>query len=115
MRSILSGLRIPGKVSYLDRAEVILLGRQARYSNAAGDMAAAEGYLRRAAGLALRFDASPEYGIENIRFCHTAKPVLVYDSFGRTAFQCLEDSLLHGGEPDSSSLQELWRKIKDEP
>lgn len=115
MRSILSGLRIPGKVSYLDRAEVILLSRQARYSNAAGDMAAAEGYLRRAADLARRFDASPEYGMENIRFCHTAKPVLVYDSFGRTAFQGLEDSLLHGGEPDSSSLQELWRKIKDEP
>lgn len=52
MCSILSGLRIPGKVSYLDRAEVILLSRQARYSNAAGDMATAEGYLRRAAGLA---------------------------------------------------------------
>lgn len=115
MCSILSGLRIPGKVSYLDRAEVILLSRQAHYSNAAGDMAAAETYLRRAAGLARRFDASPEYGIENIRFCHTAEPILVYDGFGRTAFQGLEDSLLHGGKPVLSPLQKLWREIKDEP
>lgn len=103
MCSILSGLRIPGKVSYLDRAEVILLSRQARYSNAAGDMATAGRLPAQGSRLARRFDASPEYGMENIRFCHTAKPVLVYDSFGRTAFQGLEDSLLHGGEPDSSS------------
>lgn len=115
MRSVLSGLRIPGKVSYLDRAEVILLSRQAHYSNAAGNAAAAEKYLRRAADLARQFDASPVYGIENIRFCHTAKPVLVYDSFSRSAFQGLEDSLLHDRDPAFSSLQELWRKIKDEP
>lgn len=114
MRSILSGLRIPGKVGYLDRAEVVLLSLQARYSDSAGEMTAAENYLRRAAGLARQFDAAPEYSIENIRFCHAAKPVQVYDSFGCTAFQGLNDSLLHGKETLSPSLQQLWRKIEDE-
>ena len=62
----------------------------------AGDLPAAKDCLQKAVRLARRFDTAPVYTMKNIRFYHEKEPLLLSDSFGETAMQGLENSILHG-------------------
>ena len=114
MRQILDGLKIPGKVSYLDKAGVVLLHLQAQIYADTGDLASAKDSLLKAYHAARLFDAAPVYTMENIRFYHGTEPLLLSDSFGPTAIQGLENSILQGTGTGSGKLRELWREITDD-
>ena len=68
------GLKEPGKMSYLDKAQVILLLLNAFACTQLGDREQTKEYLRQARQLALRFDAAPSYGLEHHKFI-TLQPV----------------------------------------
>lgn len=114
MRQVLEGLKIPGKVCYLDKADVFLLHLQAQLCADAGDLPAAKDCLQKAVRTARRFDAEPVYTMKNIRFYHEKEPLLLSDSFGETAMQGLENSILHGTAESSQILREIWREIINE-
>ena len=114
MRQVLEGLKIPGKVCYLDKADVFLLHLQAQLCADAGDLPAAKDCLQKAVRTARRFDTEPVYTMKNIRFYHEKEPLLLSDSFGETAMQGLENSILHGTAESSQILREIWREIINE-
>ena len=62
------GLKEPGKMSYLDKVQVILLLLNAFACSQLGDREQTKEYLRQARQLALRFDAAPSYGLEHHKF-----------------------------------------------
>ena len=80
----------------------------------AEDLPAAKDCLQKAVRTARRFDAEPVYTMKNIRFYHEKEPLLLSDSFGETAMQGLENSILHGTAESSQILREIWREIINE-
>lgn len=68
MRQVLDGLKIPGKVCYLDKADVFLLHLQAQLCADAGDLPAAKDCLQKAVRLCRRFDTAPRLYHEKYPF-----------------------------------------------
>ncbi len=106
--------RIPGKPSYLDKSNVIILVACANFSAELGDTEKAKEYLIEARKTAEYFDANPNYSAENIRFYKKEKPGSAGDNFGLTAMQGIENSI----ETEKNSLPllyEIWQEIKNYP
>lgn len=114
IRQVLDGLKFPGKICYLDKADVFLLYLQAQLCADAGDLPAAKDCLQKAIRTARHFDTAPVYTMENIRYYHGKEPLLLSDSFGETAMQGLENSILHGTAEGSQMLLDIWREIINE-
>lgn len=108
-----AGLRKPGKVSYLDKIQVLLLGLCALVHLDLGDRAEAASCLRSARKIALTFDADPDYSAGQIRFTSFDNFAAAYDSFGTTALQGLEQ-LLEETRELCPSIWDLWKEIRHE-
>ncbi|TCL54800.1 transcriptional regulator with XRE-family HTH domain [Kineothrix alysoides] len=115
---VLEGLKLPHKVSYLDKMQVILLSGCAKVAAFINDVETAEEYFRRAVTMARVFDDSQSsdnmqaYNIRNIKF-YNGKPHTVGDSFGETAMSGIEKALI-SDERTGPIFDELWRKIENE-
>ena len=103
--------RIPGKTSYLDKSNVIILVACANFSAELGDIEKAKEYLLEAKNTAEYFDANPNYSAENIRFYKKEKPGSAGDNFGETAIEGIENTIKYnnGGSP---ALVGIWQEMK---
>ena len=106
----IQGLKEPGKMSYLDKAQVILLLLNAFACTQLGDRERTKEYLRQARQLALRFDAAPSYGLEHHKFITLQRDATAYDDFGPTAMEGVE-AQLKDNESDYPGLWALWEEV----
>ena len=104
------GLKEPGKMSYLDKVQVILLLLNAFACIQLGDRERTKEYLRQARQLALRFDAAPSYGLEHHKFITLQRDAAAYDDFGPTAIEGVE-AQLKDNESDYPGLWALWEEV----
>ena len=71
----------------------------------------AKEHLRQAYSLAKLFDAHPDYGMRNLRFCETAPTTAIaYDDLGETALGGIILTL-EGSEEDKELLMEMWEEV----
>ena len=118
MYGVLEGLKYPGKVTYLDKAEIMLLLGCAQVAAIANDIDKAEEYLRRSRTAARAYDTArtfgsiPNYDVRNIKFYH-GKAQAIGDNFGETAMGGIEKALA-SDERTGQVLTKIWRKIKNE-
>lgn len=106
----IQGLKEPGKASYLDKSQVILLVLNVFACFQLGDRERTKEYLRQARQLALRFDAAPSYGLEHHKFITLQRDAAAYDDFGPTALEGVE-AQLKDNEKDSPGLWALWEEV----
>lgn len=111
MQQIIKGLMVEGKVSFLDKAEVILLTARVHVYALMDLREQAKETLKEAIMKARRFDATPSYDIKNVRYL-AGKEQHVFDDFGCTA----EEGILHSlnEEDNKDMLMQLWNEIKEE-
>lgn len=93
MRDFIKGLKQPGIVSYLDKAEAQLLTGWAIISEMSRDMDQAEIFLSQAIELAEKFDRSPVYNFAGTRFFHGDQEKTAFDDFGKTAMEGISKML----------------------
>ena len=106
----IQGLKEPGKASYLDKSQVILLVLNVFACFQLGDRERTKEYLRQARQLALRFDAAPSYGLEHHKFITLQRDAAAYDDFGPTAIEGVE-AQLKDNESDYPGLWALWEEV----
>lgn len=106
----IQGLKEPGKASYLDKSQVILLVLNVFACFQLGDRERTKEYLRQARQLALRFDAAPSYGLEHHKFITLQRDAAAYDDFGPTALEGVETQL-KDNESDYPGLWALWEEV----
>ena len=106
----IQGLKEPGKASYLDKSQVILLVLNVFACFQLGDRERTKEYLRQARQLALRFDAAPSYGLEHHKFITLQRDAAAYDDFGPTAMEGVE-AQLKDNESDYPGLCALWEEV----
>ena len=106
----IQGLKEPGKASYLDKSQVILLVLNVFACFQLGDRERTKEYLRQARQLALRFDAAPSYGLEHHKFITLQRDAAAYDDFGPTALEGVE-AQLKDNESDYPGLWALWEEV----
>lgn len=106
----IQGLKEPGKASYLDKSQVILLVLNVFACIQLGDRERTKEYLRQARQLALRFDAAPSYGLEHHKFITLQRDAAAYDDFGPTALEGVE-AQLKDNESDYPGLWALWEEV----
>ena len=104
--------RIPGKTSYLDKSNVIILSGCASLSAKLGDKEKAKEYLLEAKETAEIFDKNPDYSARNIKFYHKEKPAVSGDNFGVTAFEGIENTI-EIEKDNIPLLYEIWQEIKE--
>ncbi len=115
---VLEGLKLPHKVSYLDKMQVILLSGCAQVAAVMDDVEMTKEYLGQAVAMARVFDASQAsdnmqvYDVRNIKFYY-GKTQTVGDNFGETAMGGIEKALT-SNERTGSIFTKLWRNIKNE-
>lgn len=104
------GMMRPGKRSYPDKAQVMLLCLEALCRMKLGDEPEAKRCLREAKTQAEYFDAAPDYSAKNIKFIHLERDAAAYDDFGSSAM----DGILKMIEEDGREyprLKEMWEEI----
>lgn len=112
MQQIINGMMIEGKISFLDKAEVILLTAGTHVCAQMHSKKQAKEFLAEAMLKARRFDAAPNYDISNVRYT-SGKEQYVFDDFGCTA----EEGIIHSlGEEDNTKdfLIQLWNEVNEE-
>ncbi len=112
MLTIIESLKTSNKISYLDKAEVVLLTGCSHVAAEMKDLGKAEEYLRHAAAIAKMFDAAPDYDVRKIKYYH-GKAQTLSDDFGETAMEGIEKVVLSDDKADSL-LIDIWRKIQNE-
>lgn len=112
LQGITAGLRLPEKVSFLDKMDVMLYMVMAFASLADGQDLRAMEALKRAEKQAERFDSSPDYGSEGIKFYEGGKEAFAFDSFGETAREGIERMIRDESKPEfSAQIKQLWEAI----
>lgn len=102
-------LRKDDQVSYIDKLQVILLaGLSQIYASNQLHMEA-EKCLMKAHELAKKFDASPDYNAQNIKFYKGEKQIFGDDT-GETAMESVERIILQE-ESNHDFLKQTWSKI----
>ena len=104
----LRGLRKGNAHDGFDRIYALLLVLLAHLQIRTGKGEEAVATLRKAAELAHRFDAAPDYGLETLRFVSFPENASVHDSLGATAAEGVERIL---GLLKDQKLDDLWREI----
>ena len=104
--------RVPGKASYLDKGNVIILAGCADFAAKLGDKEKAKEYLLEARKTAEFFDRNPDYSAKNIKFYQKEKPAVSGDNFGPTAMEGIENSIETEKE-NVPLLYEIWQEIKE--
>lgn len=103
----LDGMTEPGRVSFITKAEALILAVCAHLCVGLGQNAEAETYLRRAWETARRFDAAPDYSATAIHFCCGDPPPAAFDDIGETAMRGVE-RFIKETEETAPVLWPLW-------
>ncbi len=103
----LDGMTEPGRVSFVTKAEALILAVCAHLCVGLGQNAEAEMYLRRAWETARRFDAAPDYSATAIHFCCGDPPPAAFDDIGETAMRGVE-RFIKETEETAPVLWPLW-------
>lgn len=109
--SVDAGLKIPGKTSYLDKTDALVLAACAAIAAMKGEEKEARDYLRQAREMALRFDADPEYQLSGIKFYKGAQWT-TYDDIGETALEGILNMMQD--DDNAALLLPLWRQLERE-
>ena len=103
----LDGMTEPGRVSFVTKAEALILAVCAHLCVGLGQNAEAETYLRRAWETARRFDAALDYSATAIHFCCGDPPPAAFDDIGETAMRGVE-RFIKETEETAPVLWPLW-------
>ena len=103
-----SGLKVPGKVSFLDKLCADLTVCLAFAQHKLGKHAQARLSLWAAKRLAEAFDRAPDYATDSIRYVHTAQRHTVFDDFGATAAEGVNHAVQDMECPEFTAL---WDEI----
>lgn len=103
----LDGMTEPGRVSFVTKAEALILAVCAHLCVGLGQNAEAETYLRRAWETARHFDAAPDYSATAIHFCCGDPPPAAFDDIGETAMRGVE-RFIKETEETAPVLWPLW-------
>lgn len=101
----LDGMTEPGRVSFVTKAEALILAVCAHLCVRLGKNA--EAYLRRAWETAQRFDAAPDYSATAIHFCCGDPLPAAFDDIGETAMRGVE-RFIKENEETAPVLWPLW-------
>ena len=106
--TLLLGLKKGESAGFADKTHAVLLSLLAHVQNAAGRAGEAQDSLRRAAELARRFDAAPDYSADSFRYTSFTSSYTVYDLLGATAAESVENMLCY---TEDSALCALWKEL----
>lgn len=113
MWDLIRGLKQPGVISYLDKAEAQLLTGWAIVSEMAGNMEQAKKCLSRAIPLAQKFDENPDYSFAGMRFFHSNVERTGFDDFGNSALQGIR-KMLSENEKDTRLSEMLIQLLEQQ-
>lgn len=102
-------LRKDDQVSYIDKLQVILLAGMALIYASSQQLQKAEKCLMKAHELAKKFDESPDYNAQNIKF-YKGKMQIFGDDLGETAMESVERIILME-ENSIIFLKQTWNNI----
>ena len=102
-------LRRDNQVSYIDKLQVILLAGMSQIYAVSQQFPDAEECLMKAHELAKKFDASPDYNAQNIKF-YKGKKQIIGDDTGETAMESVERMILLE-DSNTDFLKQTWMKI----
>lgn len=105
-------LRKDNQVSYIDKLQAILLAGLAQIYACCQQFGEAEKYLIEAYELAKKFDASPDYNAQNIKF-YKGKKMTFGDDVGETAMESVE-RIIFQEDLNTDFLRIAWSNITKE-
>ena len=101
-------------VTFIDKLVAVFLAGSANLSVQLNRFEDAREHLKQAYSMAKLFDAHPDYGMRNLRFCEMAPTTATaYDDLGETAMAGIE-LVIDGSEKNKELLKEMWEEIKRE-
>lgn len=105
-------LRKDDQVSYIDKLQVALLAAMSQIYASGKHYQEAEECLVKAYELAKKFDESPDYNAQNIKF-YKGKRKIFSDDIGVTAMESIE-RIVSSEENRDDFLKSIWRKITNQ-
>ena len=106
---LLQGLKKENAVDFTDKLSMMLFALQAHVQRKTGRTEDARLSMEKAAELAARFDAAPDYSVSALLFAALPETVSVSDGLGATAEESLEGILRLLDDPE---LTALWREVR---
>lgn len=101
-------------VTYIDKLVAIFNTGSAGLALQLNRYEDAKEHLRQAYTLAKLFDAHPDYGMRNLRFCESAPTsAIAYDDLGETAMGGIELTI-EDSEENKDALKKMWEEVKRE-
>ncbi len=95
----------------LDKIDSFYLTALADVELESGNEKKAKKCLKKAKDTALRFDASPDYDVKNLRFISVEESMMLRDSLGKTGMESIEKAMEY---IKASKLKKMWDEIKSE-
>ncbi len=102
------GLKIPGKISFLDKTHAVYLLLCGEVHLRLGHKEQAWELMRQARDTAEAFDADPSYACCHIRFVAADEKATTHDTWGATAMQALQN---HVDEENDPAFTALWEEV----
>ena len=103
----LQSLKASNAPDYLDKICAVFFAHLSGFQLKAGERSASKEALYRAVDLARRFDAAPDYSMQNLRFVQMDGGTF-YDQLGDTAVQAVENALRDTG---SDALWTIYHEL----
>ncbi len=115
LRVVLRGIQPQENLTWFDKYECVLLEIIAECYYFNGDMEYAKNYLQEAVRKAIRYDNAASNEVGDMKFFTTLgiETQPTYESYGKTAIECLEKRLPKD-EENFSDFYQLWTKVKRE-
>jgi len=109
---ILNGFKSSERsVTYIDKLVAIFSAGSSILSVKLNRFEDAKGHLRHAYKVAQLFDAHPDYGMRNLRFCETApSTATAYDDLGETAMAGIVQTL-ESSDENKELLIKMWEEV----
>lgn len=99
-------------VTFIDKLKAIILAQMSVFAATFENYNESENYMKDAYLMAIKFDASPDYSIQSIRFWKDLDmPALLLDGLGETAISAIENHVL-GKAKQGASLDFIKRKFE---
>lgn len=114
METLIGFKRDEVSVSYVDKLVAIFAIGCADLAMYQKKPELAKTHIQNAYRMGKHFDANPDYGITNLRFCEYAqKTAIAYDGLGETAFSGIQNSINESIE-NKDVLNRLWEEVINE-
>lgn len=110
LKKLLDGLRVEGKVSYMDNLSTQVSANCALFALYMNDADLARAYLEEAKAAAELFDASPDYGFKNTKYFHSSESLTAFDDFGSSAKEGITRTL-EASEINKDIGLKIWKEI----